>query len=63
MFIYENGIVVDYVPTNCRPEHLDAVRAHMLSWHKSLPGQAKVRLGRIGAMQGQQPNYVRLDNE
>jgi hypothetical protein len=63
MFIYENGIVVDYVPTNCRPEHLDAVRTHMLDWHKSLGGQSKVRLGKVGEMQGQSPNYKRLDNE
>lgn len=65
MFIYENGIVVDYIRDmpHTDPEINRAVVEHMLEWHRTLPGQVKVRLGKVGLMQGQEPNMKRLDNE
>lgn len=64
MFIYENGIVVDYVPTAQHPAAVERmIREHMVNWANSLPGQSKVRLGKIGMMQGSEVNLKRLDNE
>jgi len=65
MFIYEDGIVVDYVLSSYSTDEdvNRTVKEHMLQWHNSLPGQIKVRLGKVGIMQGQNPNLKRLDNE
>jgi hypothetical protein len=64
MFIYEDGVVVDYVPTGTYPEHIvDDLRERMLSWHRTLPGQTKVRLGKVATMSGQEVNLKRLANE
>lgn len=64
MFVYEDGLPVDYIPTGSpSPEIDEAVRAHMLAWYRSLPGQARVRLGKVGIMEGSTPNLNRLEHE
>lgn len=63
MFIYEDGLPVRYIANNPDPVINAAVEEHMLNWFRSLPGQSRVRLGKIGIMQGQEPNLKRLDNE
>ena len=64
MFVYENGMPVDYICAGEMAPEIDAaVRAHMLAWYRSLPGQARVRLGKVGVMEGSKVNLKRLDNE
>lgn len=65
MFIYdENGMVVDFeVHSTCNPAVVDQVREAMLEWYRNLPGQVKVRLGKVGMMQGSEVNLKRIENE
>lgn len=64
MFVYEDGVVVDYLPSaNHTPAVDKFIRDYMVNWARSLPGQSKVRLGKVGIMQGQEVNLKRLDNE
>lgn len=64
MFIYENGLPVDYIPTmNYNSETEQFVRESMMNWIRTAPGQVRVRVGKIGRMQGQEVNLKRMENE
>lgn len=72
MFIYEDGLPVAYDHTvhefACRngcvtPEVCGPVEQRMLSWIRNLPGQSRVRVGKVGIMQGQSPNLKRMEHE
>lgn len=64
MFMYEGGMIVDYVTSANYPPEVDRqVREHMLAWARTLPGQSRVRLGKIGTMQGSDVNLKRMEHE
>jgi hypothetical protein len=64
MFIYEDGLITDYICSADYPPEVDRqVREHMLEWARSLPGQARVRLGKVGTMQGSEVNLKRMEHE
>lgn len=64
MFIYEDGLPVDYIVSEtCDPAIEEAVKTEMLRWMRSLPGQSRVRMGKIGIMQGSDVNLKRMENE
>lgn len=63
-FVYENGLPVGYeCESEYSPEITAAVEAHMLAWFRSLPGQSRQRLGKVGMIQGSEVNLRRLENE
>ena len=70
-FIYENGLPVAYVCrhgniySNCTGEFCAAVGEEMLRWNRSMPGQARVRIGKRDRMldPSAEPIYRRLLNE
>lgn len=74
MFIYENGLPVRYdhlasdythrVHGCPNPQICADVEEAMLRWFNSLPGQARVRRGKVDSYYyGQEVNLKRLDNE
>lgn len=64
MFIYENGLVTDYAPSGRYPENIEQeLRRKMVAWANSLGGQSRVRLGKIGIMEGSEVNLKRMENE
>lgn len=64
MFIYENGLPVDYIVSDyCNPEVADDVRAEMLRWIRTLSGQSRVRMGKVGLMQGSAVDLKRMEHE
>ena len=64
MFIYENGLPVDYIVSEaCNTAVSDAVRAEMLRWMRSLSGQSRVRTGKVGIMQGSAVDLKRMEHE
>lgn len=72
MFIYEDGLPVAYDHTvhefGCRngcinPDVHDAVDRRMLQWLKNHSGQTRVRVGKIGLMQGSEVNLKRMEHE
>jgi hypothetical protein len=64
MFIYENGLPIDYLPTGSYNEETTIlIRTEMLRWYRSLPGQVRMRQGKVDRMRGQEVNLRRLENE
>lgn len=64
MFIYENGLPVDYLPAGHYDEETERqIKAEMLKWYRNLPGQARQRQGKVDRMRGQEVNIKRLGNE
>lgn len=64
MFIYENGLPVDYeCDAEYSPEIDRQVREKMVVWFRGLPPQSRRRLGKVGQMQGSEVNLSRVENE
>lgn len=64
MFVYKGGVIVDYVcDMDYSPDVAGLVRQHMLEWARSLGGQSRVRLGKVGIMQGSNVNLKRMEHE
>jgi hypothetical protein len=64
MFVYENGLPVDYIPTGFYDEStVSLIKNEMMRWYRSLPGQMRMRQGKIDRMRGQEVSLTRLENE
>ncbi len=64
MFIYKNGLPVDYIPVGNYDQNTTAlIKAEMLRWFRTMPGQMRVRQGKVDRMRGQEVNLTRLENE
>lgn len=65
MFIYDcHGLPIDYVPSETYPPEVDsAVRDHMMKWIRTLHGQSRRRLGKVGIIQGSTVNLDRMEHE
>jgi len=64
MFVYEDGLPVDYINTGTYTPEMDLlIRQEMMKWINSLPGQVRIRQGKADRMRGQDVNLKRMENE